>query len=140
MAGESFGITSNTGCERCRESERKRLIIEQGKFPNEEEEEKAANTHTLCNKQPLVCKTSSSVTNSFKTTSTIEAQEINSIDSRKRASMTNTEDKTSVITSAQLHADSDDSYIVGLDVHSELTVKYNQKLKNDLRSKCLIDP
>ena len=73
--------------------------------------------------------------NSFKTTSTIEGQEIASHDSRKKASVNNTEDKTSVITSAQLQADSDDSYKVGLDVHSELTVKYNEKLKNDLRSK-----
>jgi len=42
VGGKGFGITSNTGCERCRESDLMRLKLEQGKFP--EEEEKMVNT------------------------------------------------------------------------------------------------
>ena len=75
--------------------------------------------------------------NSSLGTNNEEVNEIRSYDSRQKASQATTEEKTSVITSAQLQGDSDDSYKVGLDVHSELTVKYNEKLKNDLRSKII---
>ena len=77
----------------------------QENIQKEEEEQKEDNNQYqhrgCCNKQTMLCKTTSSVANSFKTTSTLEGQEIASIDSRKKASINNnTEDKTSVITSA----------------------------------------